>query len=735
VKHIILHAFVLIFFYPAFVIPAIAESPVPLKDWAISMENTTRYENYDFWGDAAGSPYQNTGGQFYNELSVSFSRQLSPYESFRSRFDLLYNDSLYRSQYNGFVLERANLTWEKGNAPVPFRTQIGDNFSFMTMRTIQRSLKGFQLELQPQIASVEQKQSLLFFTGAGRDDYRDFAPVNDLFSGASYLIEDKKLGNYSFNLLQNHRASEIKDSLPARNQLVGSITGDKAFSFLKQKITLEGEAAYFTGDYNLTSDTTETGKDSFGLFGQFSAETGTPFNYRLRYENYGRNYRPNASSVNRDYEGYEAHGGWRFSKGLNLRGRLQHFVDAASSTNPTETYVAGTNLTGPLAVSFLPGLTSALDAFIQDVKSRDRTTNTRTASLNMNFGIPVKTWAAKLAFIGRHVENFADNVNWTEQRSYETNISATHAIALGPFTGSITPGLIYQNLCGNATNRDNYGINLGLQLANAIHQIGFDARFLSQNAYAPGTSNELSNNVAFNYRFSMGPHIFGFETNYTDRDPTPGTATGQSSSQAYRIAIFYTFKLDKEPGKPVSSMFSKFALQPEEATATGSIVSPFSIGQPLQKAIEGLAAQGITGGLMMPGLVVYEARLLNEIDQRQRLALSHDEKIVTKTALIIDFDDVGNQNTVSQSFERVRSILLKRFGAPVDTFEQGQFSPNFARDVNAGKLVRIIEWQTSNGLVRFGMPQRLDRQIRMELQYASRFPSRNETFWSVEEVR
>jgi len=735
VKHAKMPTFILILFSFLFYIPAFAEDKTPLKDWALSMENTARYENYDFWGDPAGSPYQNTGGQFYNELTTSFSRRFSDFESFQGRFDLLYNDSRYRSQHNGFVLERGNLTWEKGNAPVPLRTQLGDNFSFMSIRTIQRSLKGFQLELQPAFSSQERKQSFLFFTGAGADDYRDFTPVNNLFSGASYLIEDKKWGNYSFNLLQNHQASEIKDGLAARNQLVGSITGEKILAFKKQKMTLEGEVAYLKGDYNLTANTTETNKDGLGLFGQFPADTGTPFNYRLRYENYGRNYRPNASSVNRDYEGYEAHGGWRFAKGLNLRGRLQYFVDAASTANPTDTYVAGTNLTGPLAVSFLPGLTTGLDAFIQDAKNKDRTTNTRTANLNMNFGMPVRTWAAKLTLIAKNVENFADNANWAGQRSYETNLSATHAIALGPFKGSVTPGLIYQNMAGNATNRDNYGVNLGLQIANAMHQIGLDAKLFSQNAYAPGTSNEVTNNVGFNYRFTKGPHIFGIETNYTDRDPTPGTATGQSSTQAYKFAVFYTLKFDKEPGKPISSMFSKLTAQPEEAAAAAATVSPFSIGQPLQKAVDGLAAQGITGGLMQPGLVVYEARLLNEIDQRQRLALLHDEKVVTKTALIIDFDDVGNQSTVSQTFERVRSILLKRFGSPVDTFEQGQFSPNFVRDVNSGKFVRIIEWRTENGAVRFGIPQRLDRQIRMELQYAPKFPSRNETFWSVEEVR
>ncbi|MCX8111561.1 MAG: hypothetical protein N3D15_10000 [Syntrophorhabdaceae bacterium] len=710
-----------------------------IKDTAITIENTARYENYDFWGDPAGSPYQNTGGQFYNEMNLSFSRRLSQYELFQGRFDMLYNDSRYRSQNNGFVLERGNLLWEKGDAFVPFRTQVGDSFSFMTIRTIQRSLKGLQAELQPAFASKDRKQSLLFFTGTGRDDYRDFTPINDLYSGASYLIEDKSWGNYSINLLQNHRASEIKDGLPSRNQWVGSITGEKVLNLLRQRLTFEGEVAYFKGDYNPDAKTTEKSKDSFGLFGQLNADTGTPFTYRLRYENYGKNYKPNASSVNRDYEAYEAHAGWRFKGGMNIRGRLQNFIDGVNSGNPLKTYVAGLNLTGPFIVQGIPAITTSIDAFIQDAKNRDRTTNTRTSNISLNLSMPVKTWAANLTLTGRNVENFTDNVNWAEQRTYETNISATHAISIGSLKGSIAPGLIYQRLSGNATDRDNYGVSLAIQLAEKAHQIGFNARFFSQNAYAPGTINEVSNNLGLNYRYNIGPHTLGLEANYTDRDPTPGTTVGQSATQAYKIAFFYTIKLEKEPGKPVASMFQRLTMSTPEVTEkvreTVKLVSPLAIGQPLDKTMTGLADQGITGGIMQPGIVVYETRLLEEIDQRQRLVLVHDDKLVTKTALIIDFDDVGNQATVSQTFERVKSVLLKRFGPPSDTYEQLQFTPNFVNDVNTGRLIRIMEWKTDKGTIRFGIPQRLDRQVRMELQYAPTFPSRNETFWGIEAVR
>ena len=739
-RTITLFAFVLITVFAAFALPASAQEATALKDWSIIMENTSRYETYDFYGNPAGSPYQDTGGQYYDEMNAAFSRQLSPYESFSGRFDVLYNDSRYRSRHNGLVLERGTLAWEKGDTALPFRAQLGDNFSFISLRTMQRSLKGFQLEFQPEV-SQRRKQSFLFFTGTGVDDYRDFTPINNLFSGGSYLIEDSIFGHYSLNLVQNHQASEIVDGLGTRNQLVTSMTGEKVFSFSGQKVTLEGEAGYFSGDYDISATEARTGKSGLGFFGQVTGETGTPFTYRLRYEDYGEDYKPNGAIVNRDYRASEAHAAWRFQKGLNLRGRLQRFTDGVNSGNPTDTSVAGLSLTGPMAITFLLGLTTGLDAFIQDVKNRDRTTNARTTSLNMNFSMPVRTWAAKLALIGRHIENFTEAVNWQEQRSYEANVSATRAIAFAGFKGSITPGVIYQNMGGNGTDRDNYGANLALQLLRAAHQFGFDCRVFSQNVYVPGTSNDMNNSAAVNYRFTMGPHVLGLELNYYDRDPTPGRVTGRSATQAYKAAVFYTLKFEKEAGKPLSSAFRRLVEAPAATDARtapapqrGMLASPFAIGRPLKDTMEGLAAQGITGGVAQPGLVVYEARLLPEIDQRQRLGLVHDDKTVTKVALVIDFDDVGNPETVRQTFERVRSILLKRFGAPLDTVEQGKFGPTFARDVNNGSFVRITEWRTDKGTVRFGIPQRLDRQIRMELQHAPAFPSRTDTFWSVEEI-
>ncbi len=699
-----------------------------LQDWSITVDNTARYEHYDYWGNPSGSPYQDTGGQFYNELATGFSRRYSPYEFIQGRADLLYNDSGYRSRYTGFVLERCNLTWEKGDRGVPFRNQLGDTFSFISTRTIQRSLKGIQLEFQPTFASMDGKNSFLLFSGAGADDYKDYTPRDNLFSGASWLMEHPRWGNYAVNIVHNHSARDESNEYSTRNQITTGVTGEKKWALGKQEMTVEGEVNFFTGDYiDFMDNTVKENASGMGYFGQLRGKTGTPFTYRLRYENYGKNYKPKGALVNQDYEACEAHGAWRFTQGLNLRGRLQRFTDGVSSGNPTETNVAGVALTGPLGF-FHPALTTNFDAFCQTTEDHDKTIDTDIQSLNLSLGMPVRSWATRLALIGRRLENYAV-ANSRSQHTIEVSLSGAHAIALASFKGSITPGLVFQHLQGNQTDGDVYGGSLGLQLAREHHYFGLNYNLLLKKAYAAGTRDDFINTLSANYRLVYGAHTLGLEMDYTDRDPTSADAT-----EAYRVGAFYTFHFEKPAGKTVASVFRPLFTRQEEAASPQqpALMPSKIIGEDLATVMRQLDTQGLTGGIMQPGLVVYEAHILDEIDERQRFGLLTDETIVNGTVLVIDFDNVGNQQTVAQTFGRVQAAILKRLGPPTDTYDQGEFSPDFINDLNTGKFARITEWKTKDGIIRFGIPQRLDKQVRMELQYKKKFPPVNDTYWSVE---
>ena len=55
--------------------------------------------------------------------------------------------------------------------------------------------------------------------------------------------------------------------------------------------------------------------------------------------------------------------------------------------------------------------------------------------------------------------------------------------------------------------------------------------------------------------------------------------------------------------------------------------------------------------------------------------------------------------------------------------------------MNADRFIRVVQWELPGGVLRFGIPRRLDRRVRMEIQYAARFADPLSTRWSIEAVR
>jgi hypothetical protein len=52
-----------------------------------------------------------------------------------------------------------------------------------------------------------------------------------------------------------------------------------------------------------------------------------------------------------------------------------------------------------------------------------------------------------------------------------------------------------------------------------------------------------------------------------------------------------------------------------------------------------------------------------------------------------------------------------------------------------GRFIWIMEWSRADGIIRYGIPRRLDGQIRMEVQFAGSFPPESDTLWSIERVK
>ena len=693
---------------------------VILPQWQISGSNTMRSDYYINKGDETQSPYPYTSVKSYDEFNINFSKKNNQYDTWRGEIFGVLNGSPYRNNYYGVVPERLNLTKEKGDIPVPFRLEMGDIFSYYTYRTMQTSLKGAQLDLQP-FQDSTRKHSIIITTGAQIASWRDFQPSDSYFNGASYLLDDPVFGKYSLNFVYNTRQGNADETTAWRSQMVYSIAGSNTVTIGNQKILLEGELSKFSGDHDgFTGPESGQDRNDKGIFFQGSGKSKWPLTYRVRYEEYGRDYRPVGATVSTATRNMEGHLGWQFPMGYQLRGRAQKLRDGLESDNPTDTIVYGINLTGPLG---------SIDMFMQDATNKDRTTDALTNNVNINLNIPkIANWTARVGYQYQNMYNRVPGSNDNEVNQFSVN--ADHALSFRNINGSITPGFVVRKI-NNPTSRAwevNPTIALGLRTGQ--HSLDYNLSWYDQRRLIANNPDVGTTTQSLNYRYTTKKYIFGVECSSGYRVPDPGRSTDY-----YKLGAFFTYYFEKQPiaVKPVKTDIAKADIPGPSPISTD--ISFFTPGIKINDVVETLKKSNIVKPVSEDGLLIYETRVIEEIELRQRLALIHQNDRLKKSAIIIDFGITDKPGDMMQTFQRIRSILLDKYGTPTNFYERGTVTANLLNDIRNGNFIRITEWAKPGGVIRFGMPRRLDGQIRMEIQFAEGFPPYGETLWSVEEVR
>ena len=118
---------------------------------------------------------------------------------------------------------------------------------------------------------------------------------------------------------------------------------------------------------------------------------------------------------------------------------------------------------------------------------------------------------------------------------------------------------------------------------------------------------------------------------------------------------------------------------------------------------------------------------------RQRLALVDTAGQLDAATLVIGFTDNANPSSMASDYARVRDRLLQRYGPPQVSRESGLFKANLNAEMAMGRFERSLEWRTQGGLLRFGVPRRLDGQVRMEVVHATSLPPGSD--WGLEALR
>jgi hypothetical protein len=684
-----------------------------LNAWKINGSNTMRMDYYGNSGDKTQATYPFTEWRSYDELNLKFSKSVSPYDTWRGEITGVLNNSPYRSNYYGIVPERLNLTKSKGDILIPLRLEMGDVFSYFTYRTLQSSLKGVQLDLQP-FQNTDSKHSFIITSGARQSSWRDFHLQDNYFNGVSYLLDNPKFGKFSLNAVYNSRPADEQQGSLSRSQLIYSAAGNTTVKAVNQKLLLEGELSKFTGDHDgLNGPASGQKQSDKGLFFQGSGSSNWPLTYRVRYESYGRDYRPAAASVSPATKNAEGHLGWRLPKGYQMRARAQKTTANFEMDNPTETIVYGFSLNGPLG---------SLDAFGQDVANEDKTTDRLTSTVSANINVSaVAGWKGR---IGGQIQDLSDRVAGSvDVKTRQISFSADRSLNFGNVSGSVTPGILYRHTDHPTAETKEILPTLIVGLKSGFHSLDYNLSWSDLRRPYSGGINVATVNQGFNYRYTTERSVLGVEILYGQRDPDPGQNTG-----SYKLGVYWTYYFDK----PARTAKGKEPAPPEKILAEDSKsavpalvnvdIATLLPGMKIEKAVELLKNKGIINPVRDEVYLTYETRVVEEIEQRQRLVLIQENKILKKAVVIIDFNAIDRPEDMLQTYQLVQSILLNKYGNPTSVTSRGELSPTFFQDVRDGKFIRLSDWDRTGGKLRYGIPKRLDGLVRLTIEFAESFP-------------
>lgn len=697
-----------------------------LDDWLL-------FGSARFQGDFRNSVnnfagFGNNNFDSFVELDVRFSRDLSPYSSITGSFFGGYDDSEFRGLRDGIVAERFFAKYQQGDSSLPHRVEVGDFFGFTTLRTLQAPLKGGRIEFQHVPENSNTLHSGQFFAGSRVFDYHQLAGEDfddNLHVGYSHLAEFKGGSAIFTGLWNQHEVLGI-----STNSALFSGAGEKSFDFLGHYLTLEGEISLLTGE--TTDGITVTEDTAFGQFAQLSGHFGNGWGYSLRYEDYGESYRPLSTAIVGDRRFLEGTFTGRFNNGLHGEVRVQKTTDAISTANSVDNLTIGYQ--GGL--SYIPGLKGAslsLGAFFQDIENEDRSIANETLSTNaaLNFTLSPK-WTGTTQFLFTNVTS--EEVALPSQTFVEGNATLNRSINFKKLQGVISPGVLFRNETVAGNEVFSYGLQFGANLFSENgHSVSANTALLHRNSNGAGIDT-IGVNGALRYNYTKGAHSFGVEADYLSNFARPGL-----DGEAYRLSFNYSFAFSKpkSAATPDQDGISRYVPYRPGTLFVGDMpdLAVLPPGTPLDRALEKLATLNQGGGVVIGNNRVFEGRFIKGLGQRQRLVLENDGNRVLQSSIVIEFAPGSTANRRASEYARILEKITAHYGAPERSIDDGVFNDDLEQAVANGTFRRITEWRLQDGILRFGIPRRLDGVVRMELQYAQTHPNIAQSTWSVEEIR
>ena len=351
--------------------------------------------------------------------------------------------------------------------------------------------------------------------------------------------------------------------------------------------------------------------------------------------------------------------------------------------------------------------------------SENKSSDTRAQSVNLGLDGPLdRRWQGRV------------NLSWQESddrtaadadsSSRRLGLGAGRPITLSGFEGNLWLDLSAIDSRSGGTTK-NLAPALNANLAKGPHRI-------SVNLGADYQDQQLANSDVdtvtsrLEYGFQRGRSDFGL--GYTGYQRNPENA---QSTNAYQLSAFWRYRFDYQSWDT--------AKPPGVTRRQGKVahITDLAPGAPIGQTLARIPTKGYSEPA--PGLLVFQQSLMEDIDAGQRLAVQGEAGSVSRSALVFDLDDVTDYQAVASLYQSIKNRLLKHYGAPAHADELGDFDQAMFVGLETGAFQRLLQWRLPEGVLRFGIPRRLDGIYRMELQFTQGQALVGDAAWSMEEVR
>ncbi|WP_416897555.1 MAG: hypothetical protein ACMVY4_19140 [Minwuia sp.] len=685
--------------------------PLILQGWSVSGEARAEGDYYMTNGAAANSAFPFDGGHAVTGFSAQFIREMTGNQTLEGQISMSGDASDYfEASDNAVTLERLGVEYVNGDAAVPFRLEMGDFLAFYTRPTLQRSLKGAQLELQPSsLQSDQMAGSVQFSAGNTAPAYNLIGQDNASFLGASLVVNHVTFGDYAAQVV--HGSQESFDGTgDALNQWVTSLAGSRNFAAGSQTLTLDAEMAFLFGDVNDGNVV----RDERALAG-FVDLSGRSEDNKLRYgvelERATDGFTPLGGQARADRYRGEGNVSYRFESNHSLRFSASQ-TEEELTDDKTLRRSARVSLSGPVPELILENWTFFSDVFRVHNRNQSRSTNNVTWTGNANFSGPLAE--GYNGSVGFFVNDLDDRLNNNDTVTYQATGEVSHRRTIGEYNLDGALGMTARTT--NAQNDQiEYGPTARFGVSRENHSLRLDYRRLDTRNQGNNASDLITDNLSFNYSYFTGPHRFEARLGYFGRNPD-----GDEQTDTFFGGLTYRYRFG-EPPRPAIAAAAPLA------TLSDSLkLSSLPPGIPARTADIILPALGVDQRLGDQPLLIAQVDMY-PVDGRQRLIVEQADGIVRRTGAVIDTLGL-DADEIADQLDRLERFLIGRYGPPVRQEREGEIADFFGS--SSVLPVILTEWRLpTGGTLRLGIPPRLGVQPRIEVIAAQDFPAGDRGDW------